>query len=95
MTFQPHPFPENGLGLQRGTILEATDEIVWQLGMKIGDRIPIGFDGKSVRCGPFDWSIEQLVEEVECGVWKIVGRVDLSKEAKSLEFARKIELLQV
>jgi hypothetical protein len=95
MAFQPHPFPTNSLGLQRGTVLEALDEIVWQIGMKIGDRIFLGFDGTDVRFGSFDWSIDQLVNEIERGVWKVVGQVDLSNEDASLEFARKVELLQI
>lgn len=88
-------FPNNNAGLKRGTILQATHEAVSQLGLKVGDRIPIGFDGEYIRCGPFTWSVTQLTDEISGGIWSIAGEVDLSPPDRSLTFARKIELLEL
>lgn len=88
-------FPANSAGLQRGTILEATHPTVGQLGMTVGDKIPIGFDGEYICCGPFTWSIEQLTDEIVMGVWKIAGTVDLSDSERSTMFANQIERLAI
>jgi hypothetical protein len=88
-------FPENKLGLVRGSILQAKDETVSQLGLKVGHQIPIGYDGESVRCMGFDWDIDQLVGEIEAGIWEIVGKADLSDPQKSAEFARVVEQIQL
>ena len=85
-------FPQNELGLKRGTILTAIDDAVSQLGMKRGDKIILGFDGKYIRCQGFTWSIEQITTEIEVyKIWKIDGEVDLSDPARSLKFAQDIE----
>jgi len=88
-------FPENNAGLKRGTILQATHEAVAQLGMKVGDKIPIGFDGKYVRCGPFTWGVEQLTSEIANGVWLIAGVVDLSDPDRATSFANMVEQIEV
>ncbi len=84
-------FPQNVLGLKRGTVLEAIHPIVRQLGLKIGDQIFIGFDGTYVCSGAFDWSIGQLINEIERGIWKICGSIDLSNPLKKELFAIFIE----
>lgn len=87
-------FPANELGLKRGTILKGIDSAVRQLGLKPGDRIPIGYDGHHVRCSGFTWSIDQLVYEIrDWRIWKIDGAVDLFDPARSLKFAQDIERL--
>ncbi len=84
-------FPENLLGIKRGTILEAIHPVVSQLGMKVGDKLVVGFDGAYVRCMGFTWSIDQLVEEIEMGVWKMIGVFDLSDPVKKIFFTRFVE----
>lgn len=87
-------FPKNKLGLKRGTVLKAKTALAGQLGLKVGDRIPIGFDGKFVRCQGANWSIDQLVREIEVlNYWEIVGEVNLTDESRSMRFAQKIERL--
>ncbi len=90
-------FPKNELGLKRGTILKAKPALEGQLGLKTGNRIPIGFDGEYVRCYGFTWSIDQLVREIEeLGYWEIDEEViDLTDEPRSLKFAQEIELLHL
>lgn len=88
-------FPENNVGLRRGTILKAKHEAVSQLGMKVGDKIPIGFDGEYIRCGPFTWDVGQLEDEITNNIWSIDGVVDLSDSERSLSFTRKIEQLEI
>jgi len=84
-------FPKSTMGLQRGSILRAVEDIP-QLGFKRGDRFPIGFDGQYVRCLGFTWSIDQIEDEILRGVWTITGEVaDLSDPAKAKHFAEKIE----
>ena len=65
-----------------------------QLGVKIGRTIPVGFDGQFVRCGPFTWSIDSLIREVEAGYWSIDGQIDLSDPVLSAEFAEEIEMIK-
>jgi hypothetical protein len=84
-------FPDNRLGLKRGTILIATDQRVNQLSLEIGDKIVIGFNGQYIVCGPYTWNIAQIVNEIECGVWEIAGEIDLTDFSNSLSFAQKIE----
>jgi hypothetical protein len=91
--FRDMSFPANGLGIQRGTLLRAVDPRVSQLGLGVGDLIPVGYDGEYVRCGPFTWSIEQLVQEVNDGIWEIAGVCDLSTSEKRVRFERAIERL--
>lgn len=87
-------FPENKLGLKRGTILRAKPALGGQLGLKTGARIPIGFDGTYIKCCGFDWSIDQLVREIEVlDYWEIDGEIDLTDESRSLKFAQDIERL--
>lgn len=88
-------FPDNSAGLQRGTILEATSPAVGQLGLSVGDKIPIGFDGDYVRCGPFTWDADQLCDEIYMGVWRIAGAVDLNGDELSARFAQDIERLEI
>lgn len=84
-------FPENSLGLVRGSLLRAIDPNVSQLGLTVGDVIPIGYDGEYVRSGSFTWSIEQLVEEVGWGIWEVAGVCDLSTEENDRYFQRLVE----
>jgi hypothetical protein len=87
-------FPDNPLGLKRGSILEAIHPDVNQLMLAVGQRILIGYDGEHIRCGPFTWSVEQIVDEINKGIWKvIVGEdfIDLSDPEESREFALIIE----
>lgn len=88
-------FPKNTLGLCRGTILEATDELVATIGLEIGNRIAIGFDGKYIRSGTCAWSVQQLAEEIETGVWRIVGTHDLADPMRSARFAREVEEIEL
>jgi hypothetical protein len=85
-------FPENSLGIKRGTVIRCNHPLVEeQLGIKIGAPILIGFNGEYVICGPFTWSIEQLVDEITSGYWVISGQIDLSDPDKNLVFSRLIE----
>jgi hypothetical protein len=88
-------FPPNSLGLTRGTILRVIHpDAAAQLGLALGDRIPIGFDGTYVRSFGLTWSIEQLTEEIAVHFfWDIDGCLDLSDEKLSLAFARRVERL--
>lgn len=89
-------FPFNSMGIQRGTVIRSNDILVErQLGIKIGEKIPVGFDGEYVRCGPFTWSIDQLMDEIDYGCWVIDGLVDLSNPLVSLGFAEKVEQLDI
>lgn len=88
-------FPDNPLGLVRGSILTAKHEAVSQLGLMVGQKIVIGYDGESVRCQGVDWNIDQLVEEIKGGVWEISGKADLSDSRRSMDFARIVELVQI
>ncbi|OIP78189.1 MAG: hypothetical protein CO002_00095 [Candidatus Portnoybacteria bacterium CG_4_8_14_3_um_filter_44_10] len=88
-------FPKNSLGLKRGTVLKSTSELTRQIGVKIGDEIVIGYDGRYVCCCGCSWSIERIQDEILDGVWKIVGEIDLSDEERSKKFAGEIERLPV
>lgn len=89
-------FPANPLNLKRGSVLKVlSPEVTRWLGIEVGALVQIGFDGESVRHGQFTWSIKQLVEEIGWGAWQIYGETDLSDPAVSLEFARRIEHLDV
>jgi hypothetical protein len=89
-------FPKNTLGIERGTYVRCADiEVQKQLGIKVGQSIPVGFDGEYVRFGPFTWSIDQLVGEIEGGYWEINGKVDLSDEKVSRKFAKEVERLNI
>ena len=85
-------FPENSLGLRRGSVLRSAHQIVQeQLGIRVGDRIVVGWDGIYVRCMRFTWDIEQLVDEINAGYWTIVGHADLSDPEKSQLFKEIVE----
>lgn len=86
-------FPKNFHGLKRGTILKALDDRVRMVGLKKGDRIPIGYDGEYIRCVSLTWNIEQIVEEILRGVWDVDGELDLSDPELSLQFAQHVERL--
>lgn len=89
-------FPDNILGLRRGSVLEAMDEVVNQITLNVGTKIVIGYDGEYVRFGPFTWSIEQILEEIERGIWRITGSVwDLSDPEELAEFGRMIEHIEI
>jgi hypothetical protein len=88
-------FPENPLGLVRGSILAAKHEAVAQLGLKVGQEIVIGYDGEFVRCQGADWDIDQLVEEINGGFWEITGKADLSDPQRSMDFARIVERMEI
>lgn len=89
-------FPSNLMGIQRGTLIRSNHiQVEKQLGIKIGEKIPVGFDGEYVRCGPFTWSIDQLMDEIDRGYWVIDGLVDLSNPLVSLGFAEKVEQLDI
>ncbi len=88
-----HNFPANALGLKRGSIIvSAHPQVEEQLGVKVGDSLPIGFDGTYVCCAGFTWSIEQLVKEIRYGLWTINNKcVDLSSEEARHEFRSIVE----
>lgn len=86
-------FPKNHSGLKRGTILRSISDLTKQLGIEKGEKIPIGFDGKYVRCLEFTWSIEQIQDEILSGIWEVIGEVNLLDSQQSLKFARNIEQL--
>lgn len=85
------PFPFNQSGLKRGTILVSTHVATNSIGVKVGKKIIIGFNGQYICCQGASWDIQQLEEEIKQGLWKIDGEVDLSDPMDSLSFARKIE----
>jgi len=87
-------FPANALGLVRGSILVSTNPRTRMIGVSVGEEIPIGFDGRSVRCGPCTWSIEQICNEILYGTWTITRKVvDFSDEGRNLRFAQEVEHL--
>jgi hypothetical protein len=88
-------FPKNEYGLIRGTILEGNNEAVRLLGLEVGEKIPIGYDGEFIRCGGIVWSINRIMEEIKKGWWIVVGRIDLSNLKLSKKFAKDIELIEV
>jgi hypothetical protein len=89
-------FPQNELGLKRGTVLEARSPAITRwLGIDVGSHIQIGYDGDCVRHGEFSWDIDQLVAEITSGAWIIHGETDLSDPEFSIEFARQIERLEI
>jgi hypothetical protein len=89
-------FPKNRLGLKRGTILLATNSAINEIAIMVGQRIFLGFDGEFVRCGPFTWSIEKIVEEIEQGTWLISEEyIELSDPKESKDFALFVEHIQL
>ena len=64
-------FPENSLGLKRGSFLTViSPEVEKSTGLKVGRHVPIGYDGTLVRSGRLTWSIDQLVGEIrDKGSW--------------------------
>jgi len=88
-------FPANNLGLRRGTILESAHiEVERQLGLTVGKRTAIGFDGEFVRSAGCTWSIEQLGKEINLGFWKVVGCIDFTDDFEiSRQFAQQFEHL--
>lgn len=76
------PFPENGHGFDNGIFVKCLHPLVEaQLGIPVGQSIPIGWDGQYVRCGPYTWDVEQLAEEIAGGFWEIdaTKRMDLNE----------------
>ncbi|MCK5413056.1 MAG: hypothetical protein KAI57_01645 [Candidatus Pacebacteria bacterium] len=87
-------FPENDIGLKRGSVLIALTGRTVYLGIKEGEGIPIGFDGKYIRCINLTWSLEGLKKEIEAGIWDISNEgVDLSDEDISQHFAKHVECI--
>ncbi|MEN9341830.1 MAG: hypothetical protein RIQ54_86 [Candidatus Parcubacteria bacterium] len=85
-------FPDNPLGLRRGSILTSAHvEVAEQLGIPVGQQIAIGWDGTYVCCVQFTWDIDQLVAEIKAGYWIIVGHIDLSDPAISQRFQDTVE----
>ena len=82
------PYPENRLGLTNGSLLEcAHPAVTQQLGIPMGVPIPIGWDGESVRSGPFTWDAEQICEEVDGGFWKVLDKkVDFDDARQLFQF---------
>lgn len=85
-------FPKNDLGLIRGTILEVTSpEAARQLGLQLGMLIPLGYDGIYVCSGPFTWSIDQLINEISGGHWKVRGTISRTNEFEKIVFSATVE----
>lgn len=84
----PKPFPENNLGLERGTVLVAKQAV---LGLLVGQKIPIGYDDQYICSGGFTWDIDQLVAEINAGIWDIDGSVDLTNQIVQDLFGRLVE----
>jgi hypothetical protein len=84
-------FPENDMGLVRGSVLEALTDRVPYIAKK-GSKLPIGWDGKYIRCAGATWGLNDLKKEIEAGFWKIADEViDLSDENVSQFFAKIVE----
>lgn len=84
-------FPQNMFNLQRGSIIKAVADIP-QLGMREGDLLPLGFDGRYVRCLGFTWSIDKLQDEILNGIWEVTGEiVDLSDSERMRSFIQEVE----
>ncbi len=80
------PFPENSVGLVRGTILRSTrDE----------NEFPIGFDGVHVRTTNYTWVLDELIQEIAAGAWEIVGITDLSVPIRKRFFHCTVEKLKL
>ncbi len=90
-------FPENPLGLKRGTVLRVAHPVITdQLGLKMNRLIPIGYDGECVRCGPFTWSIAQICQEItDRKWWEIDGHMDLSDPTTMKEFNVLFEQIEI
>ncbi|MDP3696821.1 MAG: hypothetical protein Q8R55_02190 [Candidatus Taylorbacteria bacterium] len=89
-------FPENPLGLKRGSFLTViSPEVEKSTGLKVGRHIPIGYDGEFIRSGGLTWSIDTLVGEIsDRGWWEVAEEeIDLSDPNLSLKFAREVERL--
>jgi len=84
-------FPENNLGLKRGTILEANRNIP-EYKLKKGEQLPIGFDGKDICCSSINWTVEQIENEIISGMWTITERcIDLRDYENAKSFIEKVE----
>ena len=86
-------FPVNHLGLRRGSILKAIDyDTACRLGIRIGQLVPIGFNGKKVVSGRIEWDICDLIHEIEVQkVWKIYKILDLSDPDSRHHFTVEFE----
>jgi hypothetical protein len=89
-------FPENMIGLMRGSILTACFKIIYQ-GIIIpkGKEIAIGFDGEYVRSGYFTFNLDYLIEDILIGYWDLSGNADLNEPAQSYMFITNIERRRV
>ena len=86
-------FPENDLGIERGSLLEVIHPWVTEtMGLKVGTIIPVGYDGKWIRYGGFTWTIEKLVEEFRDEYWRIVDVIDFTIPGVEEKFRKEIEL---
>lgn len=85
-------FPENKLGLRRGSVLQANKDNIHGLkGVEKGKKIFVGFDGECVRCGQLKWStIEHLEEEIKQGLWRITGEVINLTDLRAMDFFAQV-----
>ena len=86
-------FPDNHLGLRRGTVLKIIDyDKACNLHLKIGQLVPIGYDGKKVVSGHLKWAIDDLIHEIEIlHIWKIYKILDLSDPDSRYHFTVEFE----
>ncbi len=91
LLFVSPEFPKNNMGLRRGSIIQANEDIPC-LGLERGDRVPLGYDGEYVRCMGYTWSIDQIVDEIHRGFWTITeDSCNLSNEQAQREFIQFVE----
>ncbi len=85
-------FPENMLGLSRGSLITAQEDI--RLSSMIiykGTKIAIGFDGLYVRSSDLIINLDILIYDILLGVWEITGNVDLTDSRSAESFIKYIE----
>jgi hypothetical protein len=75
------PFPENSLGLRRGSYIHTRDErIAERFGFPVSQPIPLCYDGKVVRCNTVRWNIDGLLKGISEGVWEISDKDPVPNE---------------
>lgn len=76
MTTDNLDFPSNRHNLVNGSMIKATRE---GPGFTTGLMIVIGWNGQQVCFNSLRWSVEQLCQDIDTGIWVIMDKaLDLS-----------------
>ena len=66
------PFPANAHNLKNGSLIVPLINLApYGVVADPSNQLEIAFDGKLVRCERYTWSVDQLVGEIEIGLWKV------------------------